>query len=200
MKLHIFFVAIVLAATSVVTYSQTATVKAIQANVRERPSNTAAILFKVRQNAKLKVESLEHTNGWYYITKGSQKGWIYGDAIELADNTIGKGKNEYSVAKANKWVYYASSDEGKYYYNAGTMTRSGSIRRVWAKMVYLGTYDTGSMVQYDVKCGGGQYRTLAGVTYYKSGSVKQSFDRPSSYYSTAIPETIMDALVKAICD
>lgn len=182
---------------TVSAHSQSATVITQKSNIREFARADADVVVVVNKGIKLKLLSPDHYNGWYNVKYGTKMGWIHGNNIKVPEARITaarpqkKGKDD--------WKYYATSNDARYYYNAGTMVRSGTTRQVWAKSIFTSNYETGSMFQYSIRCEAGQYRTLAGVQYYPSGTVKFSLDRPNPRFSTAIPETIMAALVEAVC-
>ena len=63
---------------------KTATVIAIQANIRQLPSTDSDVVATVKQGVKLKLLSTEFISGWYNVVWGKKKGWIHGNNIEFA--------------------------------------------------------------------------------------------------------------------
>lgn len=196
MKRQIFFAVLVMALCSVSIWAQTnATIITLQSNIRESASIDSEVLATVKKGAKVKVLSTEHVYGWYYISYGKIKGWIHGNNIKIAGI---KAVTKTSKAK-DEWKYYTSSSEGNFYYNPGKMSRKGSIVRVWTKRVSKTTYETLSMIQYEVQCSTEQIRSIAGALYNTNGSVYRSWDNQKARFESIIPETVSEALFEKLC-
>lgn len=174
---------------------KTATVIAIQANIRKLPSTDAGVVVTVKQGAKLKLLSTEFISGWYNVSWGKAKGWIHGNTIEFTTANTNNSKR----SSVDKWIYFAESNSAKYYYNPAKTIRIGSTVKVWSKAVSDSSYETESMAQYEFRCGSEQYRLLAGAKYGSNGSAYVTVTRPEKYFTSVIPETIIEALYLKLC-
>ena len=91
MKRLILFVFIIITLYSVSAMAQNqATVIINQAQVREKPLKSSKLIFTAKKNTKLKLESIEHKNGWYYVSilNSNQKGWIFGNDIKIDEKRL----------------------------------------------------------------------------------------------------------------
>lgn len=173
---------------------KTATVIAIQANIRKLPSTDADVVATVKEGAKLKLLSTEFISGWYNVSWGKAKGWIHGNNIEFTTANTNKSKR----SAVNKWIYYAASRTESYYYNPAKTNRTGSNIKVWVKVVSDSTFDTTLMAQYELKCGSDQYRVLAAARY-NNGASYGSVYRPERYFSPIVPDSVMESLYYKLC-
>lgn len=181
--------------------AQTATVITQNAVLRERTSVTGKILSKARYNTKYKLESQEHTNGWYLVSlsKGKIKGWINGNDIEIQSGVNDKPLN-YSKIYKDEWLEYTITETAVYYYNPSKLIREGFTMKTWVKEKNSVNLKTQGVAQYQVDCKNLKVRTLALVSYNEDGSIFNSFDTPNSKYSTIIPDSVGDRLAKTVCN
>lgn len=197
-------------------FGQTAIVIIPKAVFRERPTPNAKVIFTVKKGAKFKLESEEHTNGWYYVSllKGNVKGWIYGDGIKINnpnDNLPDLTKYEISNKKAKGdyideldkavgfhkpgWFHYGTSKDSSFYYNAAKLTRQNSSIRVWTEQRNKDTNEVTSMILTELNCSTQRIRYLAGMNY----KTNRSWDMPNAQFAVIFPDSVGEGLYKKVC-
>ena len=183
-----------------VGYNQQPVIVSVQTtNIRESPSLAAPVVGKVTKGKILQASTVD--GDWVYVTFGKLRGWVYIHNIKVPDNILkdtsrsSVRKLDYSKIYEDKWIRYESSVEGSEWYNGAKMTREGSVFSLWMKTVDSTTYRTVSMIFAQIDCRTSSTRTISGVTYYPSGTVKRSWDTPSKW-SFIVPETVVEALKK----
>lgn len=185
-------------ALSVGVFGQTkAVVIKTYANCFAKADANSKVIATLTKGKKVALNSTKHFKGWYSVSFGKVKGWIDGNDIEFEDDL--PDLSDLAIKTKDSWVYYARGSSGRFYYNAGKLTRNRSTVYVWTKEMSDTTYESLSMVRYEIKCGTELYRTLAGVKYNSKGEAYDSVARPLSYYLTVLPETIMEALYETVC-
>jgi uncharacterized protein YgiM (DUF1202 family) len=153
----------------------------------------------LNRNSKLALLSTDSRNGWYHVARGSQKGWIQGNAIKIVDDL--PNLDEYDLWKngGNPWIYYTSSTDEKYYFNAKLITRAGSHISAWSKSESKMTGNLDDKTLFEFECQTRRYRVVSLTAYEADGSVRRSIDNPNAPYGFIVPDSVAEALYDAVC-
>lgn len=183
--------------------AQTLIVKTKQANVREFPSSSSRIKFRVKQGARLVQEMPEDTNGWYAVRnpKTNQTGWIQRSTIIKTeainyeppikkmkasnyngefDKFVKEAKTtDFSAIYKDEWFLYAIAEGRAFYYNPSKGHRIGDVVTIWSETKDRSDYETLAKGFYEINCSAKQYRVISVVVYYSiiEGSVPGKFTK-----------------------
>ena len=86
----------------VVSTANTAVVKSVRANLRDKPSRSGAIIKEVERNDRLTLIKQNSVGPWYNVreSKTGSTGWIHGDVIVLnhVNDEVGTSKPQFETA------------------------------------------------------------------------------------------------------
>lgn len=173
-----------------------------------KPSAKSKVIFTVKKGASFKLESLDSTHGWYYVSAvaGNVKGWIYGNSIKItgvrSETEEGERKQpDYSTLYKNEWQMFTTTPQGVVYsFNPSTIKKDGLSVSIWAWTVEGKSVNKKTMYLEQFNCREDRYRLLSVVEYGDDGDLKKSTETPEASWSAIVPESTSDTLKGLVCD
>jgi hypothetical protein len=106
-------------------------------------------------------------------------------------------------ALAADWVSLGPDDEMEVFYDRGSITSNGDIRKIWMK--YVSKQASPKAIQQSIDrveflCSARQMRTTSSTYYKADGAVEQSENTPDAPMADIIPDSTADNVLVLVCN